>query len=164
MLVWQHFPAALDSSLHANFRLLPALTFTASRLSSQVSGRTFVFDENEDDVAWVRLRFAADQCEFRMRDARGEHVVRVGLRDWLESQTTVSGGSLHHQYEPESLRVVAGGHWVDERTFEMTWQFVETAFRDTLVCRFEGDTLTLDRSVNINSGATKRPTLVGRVR
>lgn len=51
--------------------------------------------------------------------------------------------------------------WIDDRTLEMTWQFVETAFRDRVVCRFDGERITLDRSVNVNSAATSRPTLLG---
>jgi len=45
----------------------------------------------------------------------------------------------------------------------MTWIFVESAFRDTVVCRFDGDNLTLERSVNVNSGALERPPIRGRV-
>jgi hypothetical protein len=45
----------------------------------------------------------------------------------------------------------------------MTWQFAETAFRDRVVCRFDGDRMSLDRSVNINSAATSLPTISGRL-
>jgi hypothetical protein len=61
------------------------------------------------------------------------------------------------------MRVIAGARWEDARTLKMTWQFVETAFRDTVLCRFDGDTVTLDRSVNLNSRETKLPTLTGRL-
>ncbi len=86
-------------------------------------------------------RVSCSHC--RTRAALTE--ITVGLTDWIESDTTMTGGKLHHQYEPDSLRVVAGGRWLDERTFEMTWQFVETAFRDKVVCRFDGDSVTIDR-------------------
>ena len=36
------------------------------------------------------------------------------------------------------MRVVASGEWRDARTFVMTWTFVESAFRDMVVCRFAG--------------------------
>jgi signal transduction histidine kinase len=48
-----------------------------------------------------------------MEDQRGAHSVEVGLGDWLEGDTTVSGAALYHGYEPRSLRVVAGGCWPD---------------------------------------------------
>jgi hypothetical protein len=43
----------------------------------------------------------------------------------------------------------------------MTWIFVESAFRDTVICRFAGPYMRMDRSVNVNSGATELPTLTG---
>ena len=59
------------------------------------------------------------------------------------------------------MRVVASGEWRDARTFGMTWTFVESAFRDMVVCRFAGPYMRFDRSVNVNSSATELPTLTG---
>jgi hypothetical protein len=168
--VWQYFPAAFDSERGgdtaladrcSNLRLLEPLAGSRSPRSEEISGRRFDLQPNEDQVANVRFDFKPERAVFSLQDARGTHQITVGLRDWIESETTMTGGKLHHQYEPDSLRVVAGGRWLDERTFEMTWQFVETAFRDRVVCRFDGDALTLDRGVNVNSAATSRPTLHG---
>jgi hypothetical protein len=44
----------------------------------------------------------------------------------------------------------------------MRWQFVETAFGDTVVVRFDGDRVQLARSVNTNAAAMERPLLSGR--
>jgi hypothetical protein len=60
------------------------------------------------------------------------------------------------------MRVVAGGVWKDANTFEMTWLFTETAFRDTVTVKFDGKKMALDRSVNVNwKDHTKRPTIGG---
>ena len=45
----------------------------------------------------------------------------------------------------------------------MIWQFVESAFRDTVVCVFDEDSVSIDRRVNLNSGELKLPTLHGRL-
>ena len=120
-------------------------------------------DTNGDGVETVAFDFTGDRCRFRLRDARGEHAIVAGASDWIEGDTSMTGNLLHHQFQPDSMRVVAGGRWVDPRTFDMTWQFAETAFRDRVVCRFTGDdVVTVDRSVNVNSAATSRPTLRGR--
>lgn len=172
-LVWKHFPSAFgatksDARVSATLRerteklrLLPPFEPKSSPLAAKISGRTFAVETNVDGVQNVRLDFTADRCIFKMRDARGEHEVANGIRDWLEGDTSITGNELHHQYQPDRMRVVAGARWLDERTLEMTWQFVETAFRDRVVCRFDGDRMTLDRSVNVNSAATSRPTLLG---
>jgi hypothetical protein len=59
------------------------------------------------------------------------------------------------------MRVVASARWWDEQTLEMTWQFVETAWVDTVVCRFLGDRVSIDRRVNANYAPRFRPTLRG---
>ena len=175
--VWKHFPRAFgantvsamrgaDAALRqrtAGLRLLPALAFTTSPVAQRISGRSFRIDRNAEQVEQVRFTFADGRCLFELRDHRGTHRIDVGLADWVEGRTGMTGNTLHHQYQPESMVVVAGGRWIDPATFEMTWQFAETAFRDRVVCRFDGDRLTLDRSVNVNSAATSLATMRGQL-
>ena len=91
-LIFKHFPAAFgDADLVPsdaatrelrdridNLRLLPLARYTTSPLASQVSGRAFVIEPNDDDVSTVRLDFSDDEMSFRLADHRGEHLVRVG--------------------------------------------------------------------------------------
>lgn len=146
----------------AALRLLAPLQPSSSPLAARVSGRTFMCADNADGVRSVRLVFAGDACRFEMSDARGNHVVVNGLTDWREGDTTITGGYLHHEYEPDLMRIVAGGRWTAPNRFEMTWQFVESGFRDTAALTFDGDQVRYDRSVNINSGPLARPTIVAR--
>ncbi|MFK5151202.1 hypothetical protein ACI4CU_28015, partial [Klebsiella pneumoniae] len=76
---------------------------------------------------------------------------------------TMTGNKLHHEYQPDVMRVVASGTWRDLRTFVMTWTFVESAFRDTVTCTFEGPQMRFARSVNVNSSALDMPTLMGKL-
>lgn len=164
-LIWHHFPGVLrarGSALQgppgwSAPRLLAPLQRRDSPLAARVTGASYVAEANEDGILRAALKFEGDSGVFHITDARGSHTVRFGLDDWLESDTTVSGAPLHHGYEPASLRVVAAGEWTGRDVFEMTWQFVETSFRDRVVLRFEGDALTLERSVNVNSRPTLRP-------
>jgi len=75
----------------------------------------------------------------------------------------MTGARLHHEYQQDTMRVVAGAAWRSPDELEMTWQYVESAFRDTVVCRFEGHRVAIDRRVNVNSGELKLPTLSGRL-
>ena len=45
----------------------------------------------------------------------------------------------------------------------MSWILVQCGFRDTFIFVFEGNEVTLDRSVNVNSKALSHPTLKGSV-
>jgi CubicO group peptidase (beta-lactamase class C family) len=131
-------------------------------LAAAIDGRCFRFAPNEDQVTEVALRFAGDRCSFTLADHRGVHRIEAGLGHTVEGDTTMTGNLLHHEYQPDLMRVLARGAWRDERTFVMSWRFIETAFCDTVVLQFDGDALRLDRSVNTNAGARTRPTLFGR--
>ncbi|KVR22246.1 hypothetical protein WK13_33455 [Burkholderia ubonensis] len=173
-LVFKHFPAAfsgtssgsgiMDAKLTQRCRslhLLPPPKVTWSPAVDGVSGKTFRFAANDDNITTIRLDFAATECAFVLTDDRGTHTIRAGFDRTIEGTTTMTGHKLHHEYQPNEMRVSASGAWLDDRTFMMTWSFVETAFRDTVVCRFNGPYLRFDRSVNVNYASTERPTITG---
>lgn len=176
-IVWKHFPSAFAaapiprdeaawralSRRTAGLDLLAPLPVTASPVQARVSGRPYAIAANDDGVTAVRFDFEDGRCVFTQVDARGAHQIAAGLGRWIEGATTMTGAKLHHEYEPDSMPVVAGAVWTDPNTLRMTWQFVESAFRDTVICRFDGDAMTLDRSVNVNSAALSLPTLRGRL-
>lgn len=174
--VYKHFPAAfLDAAVHESrgaialknrtrsLRLLPATRLTHSPIVPHVSGKDYRFPDNSDQVKVMRFDFTDQDCVFTMEDHRGIHTIKAGLGRTVEDDTTMTGNKLHHEYELDRMRVVASGEWQDERTFVMTWSFVETAFRDTVICFFEGPGLRFDRRVNVNSAETSLPTLAGRM-
>ncbi|HTW35187.1 MAG TPA: serine hydrolase [Rhizomicrobium sp.] len=143
-----------------NLRVLPPLLPRSSALAGKISGRTFVCAPNADAVKSIKLTFAGGSCQFELTDDRGSHAIDNGLSDWIEGETTMTGHYLHHEYQPQCMPVIAGGRWGEPNRFDMTWQFIETAFRDTASMTFDGDTVRFDRRVNVNSGALHRPTIV----
>jgi len=64
-----------------------------------------------------------------------------------EQNTTMTGARLYHEYQPDTMRVVACAVWRSPDELEMTWQYVESAFRDTVVFRFQGDRVAIERRV-----------------
>ena len=174
-LVLNHFPAAFGdtaaseeraAALQARtgtLRLLPEVGPTHSPVVRHVSGNRYRVGDNPDRVKSMQFDFTDDACLLTLEDHRGVHRIKAGLGRPVEDETTMTGSKLHHEYDLDRMRVVATGAWQDDRTFVMTWVFVETAFRDTVVCLFEGPAVRFDRSVNVNSGATSLPTLIGRL-
>lgn len=174
-LIFEHFPAAFGNENYTpsatvtralenrieNWQLLPEARHTTSPLLPNISGRTYAIEPNEDNVTAVTLEFSNDAVDFRISDHRGDHLVRTGLSDWIESETGITGNKLHHQYQDDAMKVVAHGLWWDEHTFEMTWQFVETAWVDRVVCRFDEDRISIDRRTNANYAPLVAATLRG---
>jgi len=175
-IVQRHFPRAFekafstdaavvaDASLQARLAAVarkPPIVSYRSTKPAQISGKTYRVEPNALGVTAVRFDFDAECCVFHLAEAGAEYRVVCGLNQWVEAQTDVPGRDLHHGYALKGAPVVAGARWLDDSTLEMTWIFAQTAFRDTVICRFLPGRVTLDRSVNVNSAALSWPTLAG---
>ena len=170
-LIDRYFPAAFKdgpiagAAADESLRTRLARTGEAKPMVSgagvrpDAGGHWYLAEPNEGGITALRCDFAENRCLFRLCDAEGEHQIAAALEGWLEGETDMPGRDLHHGYSLPSARVVAGARWLDEATLEMTWIFVETAFRDTVTLRFEGNRMTHDRRVNVNSAALSQPTV-----
>jgi CubicO group peptidase (beta-lactamase class C family) len=173
--VWKHLYPAFGSTVSPQPSVQAQLTERLGQLALQeivgladsplketVDGRSYAFPDNEDQIAEIATTFDSNECEIILRDHRGTHRIRAGFNCEVEGETTMTGNLLHHEYQPDSMRVLARAAWIDAQTLAMTWRFIETAFCDTVLLRFQNDGLYFDRSVNTNAGPRERPTLVGR--
>jgi len=171
-LVWTYFPQILTSNAGAIAngsngrssirRLLQPVQESHSVTAEFVSRKIYVMTPNDDGINSLEFEFGDETCVMTVRDQSGGHRIDVGLRDWKESSTTLPGAFLHHGYDPpEGMKVFASGVWRDATTFVMTWQFVESPFRDTVVIHFDRLFVSMDRGVNVNSSTTMRPTIWG---
>ncbi|HET6971250.1 MAG TPA: serine hydrolase [Phenylobacterium sp.] len=175
-VIFEHFPTAFRA---APFRATGADARLKARLASIAGERrlpaagvdgdwsraahSFAVEPNPLGVIELRFEITADACVFHITDAEGRHSVACGRETWIEGQTDVPGRELHHGYRLRGATVVARARWLDATTLEMVWIFADTAFRDTVTCRFAQGRVSVDREVNINSAARRHPTLVGRL-
>lgn len=104
-LIWKRFPAAfgpaalrVDGSINASLRercshlrLFPPVQPTSSKMAASISGRSFEIEPNIDNVRSVRFDFRSDRCVFTLSDARGQHTISAGVRDWIEGYTSITG-------------------------------------------------------------------------
>ena len=147
-------------------RLAREVTAPAALASSAVPARRtgsleYLIEPNALEISSLRLALREDRCTLELIDAQGGHGIEMGIGRWLEGETNMPGRELHHGYDMRPARVVAGARWLDADTLEMSWIFVASAFRDTVVCRFDGDRISLERRVNVNSGTLRQAALLG---
>ena len=117
-------------------------------------------EENKDGITKVELHVTdGDQVVYVMEDGRGRHQVIAGLDHWVHGTTTMTGAYLHHQYEQDESRISAIAYWTDEHVLTMEWRFPEMAFWDHVSLTWDGDTVKMNRWVNMNSQDVKRPTV-----
>jgi len=123
-------------------------------LAAQVSGRTFVFDANQQQARTVRYDFSDDRCTLIFGNRHGTHTLVCGDGIWLDGQTGYHDGV--------SRPVSATGAWIDEHTFELRLRYLGTPFGFTITSTFDGRQVAFDHNDTVSFGPTKRPRLVGR--
>ena len=165
----RHFPSALagpgnaaaDAALArrlAAWGEVPTLPSPPGN-GAALAGTRWRVDANPLDIVSLSFDATAELIGLTLEDSRGTHRIAAGLGRWIESVSTMPGASLHHGYRLDGTPVIAGARWTAADRLELVWHFVETAFRDTVTLHFTGDRLTMERRVNINSGARHWPVL-----
>lgn len=166
----RHFPAAFDGGAtpDADARLQVRLASMAQRPSlvsacaaPADSKRVFLMAENGLGVRQLSFDFSADVLTFELTDSHATHRLTVGVDHWLAGTTSMPGRALHHGYEFNAAQIVAGARWLDTATLEMTWIYPQTAFRDRVICVFEGNGVSVARTVNVNSAQREQEVLIG---
>ncbi|KAL7903922.1 beta-lactamase/transpeptidase-like protein [Trichoderma velutinum] len=150
---------------------LPSATKTPSQeIILTISKERYIAAPNEDGVLAFALDLssAPQQCILRIDNRAGAHHISFSIDTWLESYTTSQVASLHHGYTWPQLRSVARGRWIGAtmECLEVVLQLPETAFRDTILIRFsqsDRSIAKLERSVNVNSFASRRPPIFATI-
>lgn len=165
-LIWAHIVADMqkghaptDVASTADAKLaqrMASLSIASDHTPAVPAGRegfhaAYKIDANPDSIEKIEIRCQGDTCTVSMTDERGLHHVAASFTGWIDSQTTMTGWQLHHSYQPDQSRVFARAFWRTHDELVLEWYFIETAFRDEVVCRFDGEKITYDRRVNTNS-------------
>jgi CubicO group peptidase (beta-lactamase class C family) len=137
------------------------LTSSATPRTELLGTRRYMLGPNLLRFHELTIQVSEDACVLQLRSERGEYAIRSGIGHWIESNTKLPGARLHHGYDLEGTPAVAGARWKNDNTLEMDWIFIASVFRDRVVVHFDGDRVTLSRSVNVNSGARTWPLLEG---
>ena len=144
---------------------------STSPVAATVSGKTYQLTDNSLNANAMSLTFGSVTCAFTLRDNTGTHRVTCGLNHWATGDTTFSTIPLKLVATPVpgeiKTKVAGSGTWTDANTFVMTWRFIETAHYETIICRFEGDSVSVsfENSIaKINKTKDLRPVLVGKLR
>ncbi len=146
--------AALKQKL-AHLALAPQQGRKTSPLAAEVSGRTYVFDANDQGVKTTSLDFDAAGCTLTVKDTTGTHELRATSGEWLKGSTTLIDGM------PQPI--AASGAWTSDDTYVIRLSFYETPFIPTITYRFSAGELAVVWQDNVGFGPTEHPQIVGRV-
>ena len=149
------------SAAIAEFAAPELLTSSATPRPDLMGRRQYMLNPNLLRFHELTVQISEDACTLQLRSERGVYAIRSGIGQWIEGETKLPGARLHHGYDLEGTPVMAGARWTGDDTLEMDWVFIASVFRDHVVIHFDGDRVTLLRSVNVNSGARDWPLLEG---
>jgi len=171
-LVWDHLlPAFQDAPLPENREALASLRVTEKSLAlpapedngiARKIRQKFYFEGN--DRRWEAIRFNLGKQRGTVQFQTADGVYEIGFKRgaWKEGKTRRPGPSvLAAAIENTSMlyptRVVASYTWQDEQTLKLVLRYIESPHTETLLCRFDGDALTVAVT---HSFVTQKPLFV----
>jgi len=179
-LVWDKLlPAMQPSPLPANAeadqkleRTLAGLTLhqpqgaATTDIAAQVSGKTYFFPTNAQNIDTVTFDFKGPDATFNVRSLGQEHRIVCGSGAWKKGRTAFVAGAEEWVAAPVEQPVAASGAWTADDTYTLKLADYETPLAITFTCRFAGDRvllLNVEPSVQLVATANP-PLLVGNVR
>jgi CubicO group peptidase (beta-lactamase class C family) len=178
-LVWDKLlPAMQPAPLPANDemdqklgRTLAGLTLhqpqgaATSAIAAHVSGRTYLFPTNAQNIDAVTFEFKGSETTLVIRSLGREHRIACGSGVWKKGRTAFVAGADWRIAEPVEQPVAASGVWTADDTYTVKLAYYETPLAVTLTCRFAGDrVLLLNVEYSVDWAVTNPPLLVGEAR
>ena len=179
-LIWKILlPAMRNGKLPANKTAAVALQQKLASLSlpikndpvtasfAKLEGKTYRMDSNPQQIQSMSFDFQNNRGQLTLKAADGNYTFSFGANEWQNGQTTLPGPYLVSAAKNNLAGLppfkVAGEYsWLDANTLELVLRYIESPHTETLLCRFEGDKLTVEvkRSFN-NTGPGAVVTLTG---
>ncbi len=119
---------------------------STSPIASQVSGKTYVMDNNELGIETITFDFAESDCTFRVKTIVGDESIPCGYETWVIGKT----GLFRQPLVFDSTPIATSGAWIADTTFRMIVRLYETPFFHTVTCDFIGDEVMIEMQVNVS--------------
>jgi len=162
-LVWEYLlPSMHEEELSANDSMARTLEQKLSSLAlplpeksddpslvSQISGKTFTLESNEQHIGTISLRFTDNVCHVALHSDTAVYELTFGSGTWQTGETTRRGPNLllgakaHFTGLPPSE--IAGCYsWKDENTLELILRYIESPHTETMICHFDQKKISVD--------------------
>jgi CubicO group peptidase (beta-lactamase class C family) len=173
-MIWNTlYPAFKDTKLHkdkaAQAKLKSRLASgalplppkgTTSPVVAQISGKTYALETNSKGYSSLSFHFDQDLCRVEITSPGKVYDFSLGSGTWVAGMTTMPGPNLLPSSQVKAEKVLGCYGWKDEKTLVLTIRYIESPHTLTLICRFEGDKLTVS-SVISNTPNAAQPVIQG---
>jgi len=122
-----------------------------SAIAPQVSGRTYLFPTNAQNIDAVTVDFKGPDATLVVRSLGQDYRIACGSGIWKRQHTAFNAGMEPWIAAPVEQPVAASGAWTTDDTYTIKLAYYETPLAITFTCRFAGDhvlLLSVENSVN----------------
>ncbi|QGQ99425.1 class C beta-lactamase-related serine hydrolase [Paenibacillus psychroresistens] len=151
--------AALLQSLLNNLKLDPPQLQLLSVRETAINGREYSLEVNEDKYEKFSIRFEANEATAVFTMSYGDNIFQLGRGAWLPSKIQVSDVENGHNI---ASRISSSFTWQDDNTLVLVIRYIEMPFYQTIICRFEGEELVLEKTVNVSFGPKETAPIKGK--
>jgi hypothetical protein len=118
---------------------------------------TFIMGPNAQNFRSLSLDFKNNSCEVIIKRDTMAYPFRFAANNWQQGETTLKGpylvGARNSLAGLPPFKVAAEYTWLDSNTLELVMRYIESPHTQTLLCRFAGDTITVDIKRSFNATA-----------
>jgi CubicO group peptidase (beta-lactamase class C family) len=127
---------------------LPVKKETINVKSNVLNGQTFTIDANSLDIQSLRFDVKDNNYQVTLTTNSDRYSFNLNGNSWQTGETTLAGpyllASATNNLKGLSAFKIAGEYtWLDPATLELVVRYTESPHTRTLLCRFDGDKITV---------------------
>jgi CubicO group peptidase (beta-lactamase class C family) len=120
---------------------VPAKTENA-KLSSNISGKTFSFTENQRKLQSITLQFRDELCLMSLKNDTGSFDISFGSGKWQFGETLLHGPNLFTRAKGNQAGLppfkIAGAYtWIDDNSLELTLRYIDCMHTERIILTFD---------------------------
>jgi CubicO group peptidase (beta-lactamase class C family) len=175
-LVWKYLLPAMKKNKYTPNKALSgklrqqssslSLPVTAARTASanekKISGKTFNLERNDRKIQSISFAFNGNVCSVHLKTDTADHQIAFTAGKWKDNVTSKPGPYLLTRAK-NNLKGLppfkVAYSWIDENTLSLTLRYVESPHTETILCRFNNDTISMEIKNTVS--AAEKATLIG---
>lgn len=143
---------------------LPAAIADSSAMTPSFNF-TYTLEPNERKIQRVQLDLNGSNSAIIFTNDTATYKLQLGASSWKITETNRRGPSLvgaakNHFAGLPATKVAGLYSWIDGSTVEVLLRYIESPHTETITCKFDGNTISMETKISFNPGA-KIPVLKG---
>lgn len=148
--------AASDQTLKemlAGLKLPVKVNDIDSQLKKKISGKTYAFAPNADNLTSMHFEFKGDVCNVSFSSPDKKYSFEFSRGKYTINETSRPGpnllsGEIGYFKGLPPVKVACSYLWQDENTLELTLRYIESPHTETITCRYDGDKITVSTRIS----------------